>query len=180
MKVILFGASGMVGQGVLRECLLAADVTEVISVVRRPTEITDPKLREVVHRDFTNFAPLATDFVGADACFFCLGVSAVGMREDAYRAITYDFTVAAATALLAENPDLTFVYVSGQGTNPTGRAMWARVKGATEDALIAMSPNTYAFRPGFIRPMHGARSGTTFYRTVYALATPLSPLLQKS
>jgi uncharacterized protein YbjT (DUF2867 family) len=179
MKVILFGASGMVGQGVLRECLLDDDVIEVVSVVRKPTGRTDPKLHEIVHRDFTDFASLASDFAGADTCFFCLGVSAVGLKEDAYRTITYDITLAAATELIAQNPDLTFIYVSGQGTNTQGRAMWARVKGATEDALFAMSPNTYAFRPGFIRPMHGARSSTRVYRIAYVVVKPITPLLQR-
>jgi uncharacterized protein YbjT (DUF2867 family) len=178
VKVILFGASGMVGQGVLRECLLDDGVTSVVSVVRKPTGRTDVKLVEVVHPDFTDFSTLGVD--GVDACFFCLGVSVAGLSEAAYRAITYDITLAAATRLLAANPDLTFVYVSGQSTDTHGRAMWARVKGETEDALIAMSPNAYAFRPGFIRPLHGERSGTRLYRLVYAAAKPFGPLLARA
>jgi uncharacterized protein YbjT (DUF2867 family) len=178
VKVILFGASGMVGQGVLRECLLDDDVTAVVSILRKPTGRTDPKLVEVEHRDFTDFSTLDVD--GFDACFFCLGISVAGLSEEAYRAVTYDITLAAATRLLAVNPDLTFVYVSGQGTDAHGRTMWARVKGETEDAVIALSPNAYALRPGFIRPLHGERSGTRLYRLVYAAAKPFGPLIARA
>jgi uncharacterized protein YbjT (DUF2867 family) len=180
MKVVLFGASGMVGQGVLRECLLDADVAEVVSVVRKPTGAGDPKLSEIVHPDFTDFTSLHEAFDGVDACFFCLGVSGAGMTEDAYRAITFDITLRVAKAMLRASPAVTFIYVSGQGTDRGGRAMWARVKGATEEALLAMSEQTYMFRPGFIRPMNGERSGTTLYRIVYAAAKPLNPLLARA
>jgi uncharacterized protein YbjT (DUF2867 family) len=173
VKVILFGATGMVGQGVLRECLLAADVDEVLAVGRAGTGVTDPKLRELTHTDFTDFAPVAGEMTGFDACFFCLGVSSVGMKEEAYRRISYDFPLAAARVL----GDVTFIYVSGAGTNEHGRAMWARVKGEAERDLIAMNPKAYAFRPGFIQPAHGVRSKTTLYRTIYAVTRPLYPLL---
>ena len=176
MKIVLFGASGMVGQGVLRECLRDDDVTEIVSLVRRPTDSQHAKLREIVHSDFTDFTGVdfaGVDFTGVDACLFCLGVSAVGMKEDAYRRITYDFTLAAARALTPA----TFIYVSGAGTSATGRAMWARVKGETENALLALADNTYMFRPGFIMPMYGTASKTGLYRVIYAIARPLNPIL---
>jgi uncharacterized protein YbjT (DUF2867 family) len=179
MKIVLFGASGMVGQGVLRECLLDPDVTEVVSVVRTPTGSGDPKLTEVVHGDFTDFGSITPDFAGADACFFCLGVSAGGMKEDAYRRISYDITLAAAEPMITQDPALTFLYVSGAGTNANGRAMWARVKGETENALLALSDHTYMFRPGFIRPMHGVRSKTPSYRAIYAVTKPFGPVMMR-
>lgn len=177
MKIVLFGASGMVGQGVIRECLRDDDVTEVVSVVRKPTGAADPKLREVVHADFTDLTALMPDFAGTDACFYCLGVSAVGMAEDAYRRISFDFTLAAAAPMIAQNPPMTFIYVSGAGTNSQGRAMWARVKGETENALLALSEHTYMFRLGFVRPLGGATSKTPLYRVIYAVMRPLGPLL---
>jgi uncharacterized protein YbjT (DUF2867 family) len=179
VKVVLFGASGMVGQGVLRACLLDAGVTEIVSVVRTPTGTGDPKLTEVVHGDFTDFTSIAPDLAGADACLFCLGVSAVGLSEDAYRRTTYDITLAAAVPMIRQDPALAFVYISGAGTDAGGRAMWARVKGETENALLALSEHTYMLRPGIIRPVHGARSKTRLYRTVYAVLAPLGPLLAR-
>jgi uncharacterized protein YbjT (DUF2867 family) len=179
MRVILFGATGMIGQGVLRECLLAPDVESVLSVGRAPTGQRHDKLREIVHRDFTDFSPIEAELSGLDACFFCLGVSSAGMSESEYRRVTYDFTLAAARALAARNPELTFVYVSGQGTNPDGRAMWARVKGETENALLAMPFRAYLLRPGFIQPLHGARSSTRAYRLFYLAAAPLLPLARR-
>jgi uncharacterized protein YbjT (DUF2867 family) len=179
VKVILFGASGMVGQGVLRECLLDEGVTAIVSIVRRPTGVpANPKLTEIVHADFTDFSGI--EAADVDACFFCLGVTSAGLNEAAYRAITYDITLAAANHLLAAAPNMTFVYISGQSTDTHGRAMWARVKGETEDALIALSPNAYAFRPGFIRPMHGERSSTRLYRLVYAVAKPFGPVIARA
>ncbi|MBE1484857.1 NAD-dependent epimerase/dehydratase family protein [Plantactinospora soyae] len=181
MKVILFGATGMVGQGVLRECLLDPRVEAVLSVLRTPTGRRDAKLRELVRKDFLDFTDLADEFAGYDACFYCLGVSSVGMNEPDYTRVTYDFALAAARTLAEVNPELTFVYVSGQGTDGTeqGRTMWARVKGRTENALIALLPNAYAFRPGFIQPLHGVRSKTRLYRLLYALITPLGGLLRR-
>ena len=181
MKVIIFGATGMVGQGVLRECLLADDVERVLVVGRTPTGRDDPKLRELLHRDFTDFTPIEDELAGYDACFFCLGVSSFGMKEADYTRITYDFTMAAARVLARLNPDLTFIYVSGVGTDSTerGRSMWARVKGRTENAIIALFPNGYAFRPGFIQPTHGATSKTRWYRVMYVLSAPLVPVLRR-
>ncbi len=180
MKVIIFGATGMVGQGVLRECLLAADVTEVLVVGRTPTAVQHSKLRTVIHTDFTDLSAVADRFAGYDACFYCLGVSAVGLSEADYTRITYGFTLAAARTLARLNPDMTFVYVSGSGTNPEGRAMWSRVKGRTENAVLQLFPNGYAFRPGFIQPRHGATSKTRLYRSLYAVLSPLYPVLNRT
>jgi uncharacterized protein YbjT (DUF2867 family) len=181
VRVVIFGATGMVGQGVLRECLLADDVEAVLVVGRQPTGVRHPKLREVVHTDFTDFSALAGEFAGLDACFWCLGVSSAGRGEAEYSHVTYDYTVAAARTLAEVNPDLVFVYVSGAGTDSTerGRVMWARVKGRTENAVLALFRNGYAFRPGFIAPRYGARSKTTWYRVAYAASAPLVPLLRR-
>jgi uncharacterized protein YbjT (DUF2867 family) len=180
MNVLLFGATGMVGQGVLRECLLDDRVKRVIAVVRTPLGFTHAKLLELVHRDFTDFSSLAGELRAVDACFFCLGITSAGKGEDEYRRITYDYTLAAARALPA-NPSLTFIYVSGQGTDSTerGRSMWARVKGRTENALLGMPFNAYMFRPGYIQPLHGAVSKTPSYRWLYAGMSWLYPLLRR-
>jgi uncharacterized protein YbjT (DUF2867 family) len=175
MKIVLFGATGMVGHGVLRECLLADDVEEVLVVTRSPTGAHHPKLRELRHADFTDFA--GVDFSGYDACFFCLGVSSVGMKEPEYRRITYDYALAAATSMAAQHPGMVFIYVSGAGTNRDGRQMWARVKAKTEDDVAALDLTAYAFRPGFIKPEHGARSKVRFYAAVYMVLAPVTSLL---
>src|SRR5271168_55952 len=140
MNVILFGASGMVGQGVLRECLLDPDIGKVLSVVRGPTRQQHAKLRELVHRDFYDFSTIETELYGFEACFFCLGVSSAGMTEEAYTRVTFDLTMAAARTLVKLNPGMTFIYVSGQGTDSSERrrTMWARVKGKTENALFRL------------------------------------------
>jgi uncharacterized protein YbjT (DUF2867 family) len=181
MKVVLFGASGMVGQGVLRECLLDPRVERVLSVGRSATGQQHPKLRELVHADFLDFSAIENDLAGYDACFFCLGVSSAGMSEADYRRVTYDFTLAAAQTLARLNPNMTFIYVSGAGTDSTerGRTMWARVKGATENALLRLPLKAFMFRPALIQPMHGIRSKTTSYRVFYALTAPLLPLLKR-
>ncbi len=181
MKVVLFGATGMVGQGVLRECLLAEDVTDVLVIGRTATGRQHPRLRELVHDDFADLSAVEDELAGHDACFYCLGVSAAGRSEADYTRVTYDYTLAAAQVLARRNPDLTFVYVSGAGTDSSerGRSMWARVKGRTENAVLALFPNGYAFRPAFIQPLHGATSKTGWYRAVYALTTPLYPVLRR-
>jgi uncharacterized protein YbjT (DUF2867 family) len=178
MKVIIFGASGMVGQGVLRECLLDPDVTEVLAVGRSPLGRTDPKLRELVHRDLFDLSDVADQLTGYDAGFFCLGVSSAGMSEDDYRRVTYDLTLAVARVVAAKNPQMTFIYVSGEGTDSTGagRTMWARVKGQTENALLELPFEAYMFRPGFIRPMHGERPKSRAYVIAYVLLRPLFPI----
>ncbi|MDI1443521.1 NAD(P)H-binding protein [Polyangium sp. 6x1] len=179
MKVLLFGATGMVGQGVLRECLLDPDVESVLAVVRSATGRQHEKLREVLHEDFTDFSAIEGQLAGYDACFFCLGVSASGMKEADYHRITYDSTMAAAETLVRVSPGMTFIYVSGQGTDSTerGRWMWARVKGKTENALLRMPfKASYMARPGYIQPRHGIVSKTRLYRVGYALMGPLFPL----
>jgi uncharacterized protein YbjT (DUF2867 family) len=175
MRIIVFGATGMVGQGVLRECLLDERVTEVLTVGRSSTGREHPKLREIVTTDLTGAGELG----GHDACFFCLGVSAAGMSEQAYRRVTVDLTLSVARPLADANPNLTFVYVSGAGTDRTGRSrmMWARVKGETENAVLALPFHGYAMRPGFIQPMHGIRSRTFWYRAIYLATRPLYPLM---
>jgi uncharacterized protein YbjT (DUF2867 family) len=167
MRVILFGSTGMVGQGVLRECLRDPDVTEVFAVLRSATGRQDPKLREIVHRDFTDFSALQLD---ADACFWCLGVTSLGMSEADYTRVTYDFTMAAAKVLA--RPTMTFIFVSGAGAE--GNAMWARVKRKAEDALFAMPfKAVYVFRPGVIQPKHGIKSRTRLYNLLYPILLPL-------
>ncbi len=181
VRVIVFGATGMVGQGVLRECLLDPGVDDVLVVGRTRTGRRHGKLRELVHLDFTDFGALEAEFDGVDACFFCLGVSAAGMSEAEYRRVTYDYTMAAAGPMARRSPGMAFVYVSGTGTDSTerGRAMWARVKGATENALLALPFRAYAFRPGYIQPMHGVTSKTGWYRAFYTVLGPLYPLLRR-
>ena len=181
MRVVIFGASGMLGQGVLRECLHASDVTQVLSIVRAPTGASNPKLTERVHADLLDYRAIEADLKALDACYYCLGVSAAGLDEAQYTRVTYDIALAAGQTLARLNQHLIFVYVSGQGTDSTerGRIMWARVKGRTENALRALSFKAcYAFRPGFIRPLHGARSRTRTYRILYAVLAPVTPLLR--
>jgi uncharacterized protein YbjT (DUF2867 family) len=181
MRVIIFGASGMVGQGVLRECLLAPDVEAVLVLGRRPLGQTDAKLQDRVVPDLTQLASIEGELSGYDACFFCLGTSAAGKSEAEYRRQTYDLTLAAAGTLAARNPGMTFVYVSGAGTDSTekGRSMWARVKGKTENDLLKLPfKAAYMFRPGAIVPMHGEVSRTPLYRAFYVVAKPLLPLLR--
>ncbi len=182
MNVILFGATGMVGQGVLRECLLDPDVRSVLSIGRSPTGQQHPKLRELVHKDLLNYSAIESRLSGFDACFFCLGVSSAGMSEENYRKVTYGITMAAAETLVKLNPGMTFIYVSGMGTDSTGhgRTMWARVKGQTENALLRLPfQAVFLFRPGFIVPQHGVRSKTRLYQAFYTALGPLMPWLLK-
>jgi uncharacterized protein YbjT (DUF2867 family) len=182
MKVILFGATGMVGQGVLRECLLDPEVESVLTIGRSSAAQPHEKLHEIVLKDLADLSSVEGRVSGYDACFFCLGVSAVGMTEDDYRRLTYDLTLSVARTLLKLNPAMTFVYVSGAGTDTTehGRMMWARVKGKTENALLAMPfKAAYMFRPGYIQPMHGVRTKTRWYGAMYAVVAPLYPVLKK-
>jgi uncharacterized protein YbjT (DUF2867 family) len=181
MKVILFGATGMVGQGVLRECLLDDGVESVTLVSRTANGAHDPKLQEILHDDLANYQSIEPQLAGFDACFFCLGVSSAGMPEDDYARITYGFTIAAAETLCRLNIGMTLIYVSGVGTDSTeqGRVMWARVKGRTENTLLRMPfRDAYMFRPGFIQPLHGARSKTPAYRYTYIALAPVIPLLR--
>jgi uncharacterized protein YbjT (DUF2867 family) len=182
MKVILFGATGMVGQGVLRECLLDADVESVLAVGRSPTGQSDPKLRELVHDNFTDFSAIEPQLTGYDACFFCLGVSSVGMDEEKYRHLTYDITLAAATTVARLNPGMVFTYVTGRSTDSTeqGPMMWARVKGKAENDLLKLPfKSAYMFRPAGIQPLHGVRSKTGWVQAIYVVATPLLSYLTR-
>lgn len=182
MKVLIFGATGMVGQGVLRECLLDPGVTRVVTVGRHPAGQKHPKLRELVARDLHELSPLSSQLDGCDACFFTLGTTAAGKSEAEYSRITYDLTLSIARALLPLNPGMTFIYVSGAGTDSTerGRVMWARVKGRTENALLALGfKAAYMFRPGLIVPMHGITSRTTLYRVLYTIMSPLVPVIRR-
>lgn len=181
MRIALFGATGMVGAGALIECLADPRVTEVISISRRSTGIANPKLREVLHGDFFDYHGIQSLFRHIDACFFCLGVSAAGLSEEEYRRMTYDLTLVAARAMVAVCPTMVFCYVTGKGTDSTetGRFMWARVKGRTENALFMLPfHGAYMFRPGFIQPMKGVRSSTAWYQAVYTITAPLMPLLR--
>ena len=169
----------MVGQGVLQECLRSGEVAGVLSIGRHATDQAHPKLRQIVHLDLTDFSPLEGQLSGYDACFFCLGVSSVGMREAEYRRVTFEFTVTAAQTLARLNPRMTFIYVSGAGTDSSGQGttMWARVKGQTENALFQLPfKAAYAFRPAYIQPLHGIVPKTAWLRAVYAVVAPLYPV----
>ncbi|GAC1409076.1 MAG: epimerase [Gemmatimonadaceae bacterium] len=181
MNVLLFGATGMVGDGVLHQCLIDPGVTSVLAIGRSPLGVKHVKLRERRRADFFTYADLTHELATIDACFFCLGVSSAGMNEASYHRQTFDLTLAAARALAAARPRATFCYVSGEGTDSSerGRSMWARVKGKTENALVALPLNAYMFRPGFIRPRPGVRSKTRLYRMLYPVLGPLYPVLKR-
>jgi len=183
MKVIVCGATGMVGQGVLRECLLDPGVERVQAVGRSSTAIQHPKLHETLRPDLSRYAAIEPDLVGFDACFFSLGVSSAGMKEEEYERVTYGVTMAAAETLCRLNPQMKFIYVSGAGTDSSeqGRSMWARVKGKTENALLRLPfAAAYMFRPGLIQPMHGETPRATFYKLFYPIAKPLLPWLRRT
>lgn len=182
MNVLLFGATGMIGQGVLRECLLDPGVAGVLAVGRTPPTTGHAKLRALVHEDFLDYSAIADDLTGFDACFFCLGVSSAGMSEAVYRRVSHDIPLAAARVLAARNSGMTFIFLSGMGADSTGhgRLMWARVKGQAENALLALPFRAaYVFRPAFVQPMHGIRSKTRLYRAAYAIGAPLYPLWRR-
>jgi uncharacterized protein YbjT (DUF2867 family) len=182
MKVILFGATGMVGQGVLRECLLDAGVKSVLAIGRSPTGQRHAKLREILHENFFDFSAIEPQLASYDACFFCLGVSSIGMSEERYRRLTYDIALAAARTLAKLNPGMVFTYVSGRGTDSTehGKLMWARVKGKTENDLLKLPfKAAYMFRPAGIQPLHGIRSKTGWVQAIYVGAAPVLSLLNR-
>ena len=171
----------MVGQGVLRESLIAPDVTRVVTLGRSATGQHHEKLREIVRADLSNVPSYAPELDRFDACFFCLGVSSAGMTEERYTRVTYDLTLAIAQALARLNPSMTFIYVSGMGTDSSerGGTMWARVKGRTENALLKLPFKAYMFRPGLIIPLHGITSRTAWYRVLYVMLKPLLPIVKK-
>ena len=180
MKVLIFGASGMVGQGVLRVCLHDDAVSEVLVIGRSALAQQHAKMRMIVRDNLLDFAGLEAELASVDACFYCLGVSSTSLGEDAYTRITFDLTLAAARALAAAHPGACFTYVSGAGTDSSerGRTMWARVKGRTENALLALPPKAVTFRPGAIAPLHGEVSKTLSYRLFYSLLGPMLPGLK--
>lgn len=179
MRILIFGATGMVGDGVLRWLLASPEVARVVAVSRKPLSVADAKLETVIETDM--FDLRHRDALGGfDACFFCLGVSSVGMSADAYRRVTFDLTLAVARQLLPGNPRMVFEYISGEGTDPNSRQRWSRVKAETETALSGFGfRDAYALRPGFIQPMRGATSRMPWVRRVYAVTAPVYPLLQK-
>jgi len=169
-KVIITGATGMVGKGVLLECLDHQAISEVLVIGRNNVGISHPKLKELVHNDFTNFEDVSSKLTGYDACFFCMGISAAGLKEEKYKQVTYDYTLSLANTLLKNNHEMTFTYVSGQGTDSTekGRIMWARVKGRTENELLNLGfKQAFMFRPGAIIPLRGIKSKTKSYQFLY-------------
>jgi uncharacterized protein YbjT (DUF2867 family) len=182
VKVILFGATGMVGQGVLRECLLDSGVEQVLAIGRSATGQQHAKLQEIVQSDLFDLSSIEGRLAGFDACFFCLGVSAAGMSEQDYRRITYELTMSVAKTMAKLNPEMTFIYVSGAGTDSAERSrmMWARVKGKTENDLLKMPFRAaYMFRPGYIQPLHGIRTKTRWYGALYAVMGPLYPMWKR-
>ena len=183
MKVLIFGATGMVGQAALRECLLDPGVEAVVTIGRSATGQSHQKLREIVHADLLDYSAIAGELTGFDACLFCLGIASAGMSEADYSRITYEIPVAAAQALVRLNPGMVFVHTSAAGTDSSekGRVMWARVKGRTENALLRMPfKGVYIFRPAMIRPLHGIQSRTPVYRILYRVLGPLLAPLEKS
>lgn len=183
MRVLILGATGMVGQGAVRECLRDPAVTAVVTLGRRSSGIRDAKVTDLVAPDLTDLTPVARQLTGLDACFYCLGTSSVGMSEADYTRVTYDLTMSVARRLCDANAGMTFIYVSGTGTDSTGegRLMWARVKGRTENALLAMPfKAAYMFRPGVIQPLHGIKSSTKWTRIFYAATGPLLTVLRSA
>ncbi len=181
MKVLIFGATGMVGQAALRECLQAPDVALVQTVGRAATGGQHGKLRELVHADMFDYSAIEDSLTGYDACFFCIGITSAGMKEAAYTRFTYDMTLALAQTLARLNPQMVFVYVSGAGADSSekSRVMWERVRGQTENAVLRLPfRGAYIFRPGMIQPLDGIKSKTAAYRIFYSLTKPLMPVLR--
>jgi uncharacterized protein YbjT (DUF2867 family) len=182
MKAIITGTTGMVGKGLLLECLENESIESVLVINRQPLGITHQKLVEIIHPDFFYLAPIEDKLGGYDVCFFCLGVSSASLTEETYSKMTFDLTTGFAKTLLKKNGQMTFCYISGRGTDSTenGVSMWARVKGRTENALLHMGfKDAYMFRPGFIRPLDGVKSKTPLYQAIYTILKPLFPLLMK-
>ncbi|MVM40962.1 epimerase [Spirosoma sp. HMF3257] len=168
INAIITGATGMVGEGVLIECLQHPDVEQVLVINRKPGGVSHPKLKEIIHKDFFNLAPIESQLSGYNACFFCLGVSSVGMSNEAYKHLTYDLTIHFAQTLARQSPDLTFCYVTGASTDSSeqGRVAWARVKGATENAVMRLFTKAYMFRPGFMKATPGQKNVKSFYKYI--------------
>ena len=179
INAIITGTTGMVGEGVLMECLLHPDVEKVLVINRKPCGVIHPKLTEILHPDFLDLSPVADRLVGYNACFFCLGVSSVGMKEEVYYSATYTLTMHMAGILSEQNPEMTFCYISGAGTDSTekGRLNWARVKGKTENDLMKLPfKSVFAFRPGFMLAAKGAKNVPGYYSAFRFLYSPLRAL----
>jgi len=177
IKTIITGVTGMVGEGVLHECLLHPEVESVLVINRKPCGVKHKKLKEIIHKDFSDLSSIENQLSGYNACYFCAGVSSVGKKEDEYKRITYDLTINFADTLVKLNPDMTFCYVSGVGTDSTekGRSMWARVKGKTENDLLKLGfKDAYMFRPGYIQPTKGLKNS---YK-IYKIFAPFYPVLK--
>jgi len=181
MNVLIFGSTGMIGQGVLRECLEDPDIERVTTVGRAPSAVVHAKLRDLVHKDLFDLTPIEDDLRGFEACFYCLGPSSSGMTEQDYEHVTFGMTTGVAETLARLNPNMTFIYVSGKGTDSSGkgRIMWARVKGRTENTILRLPfKATYMFRVAAVLPVHGEQSRTSLYRFFYAVTRPLAPMIQ--
>lgn len=182
MKVIITGSSGMVGRSTLNECLVNPKVTQILTINRRALGIKHAKLKELIHADFTDFSPLTKEFTDFDACFHCMGVTAVGKNEAEYSTLTFEVTKSLADSCYAANPNMVFNYVSGTGTDSSeqGRTMWARVKGKTENYVLNKGfKNSYMFRLGVLIPEGEVSSGTSWYKYIYLVMKPFYPLLKK-
>ncbi|AUD00606.1 NAD-dependent epimerase/dehydratase family protein [Spirosoma pollinicola] len=181
IRAIITGATGMVGEGVMHECLQQPDVEQVLLINRKPSGVSHPKVKEIIHKDFFDLSAIESQLSGYNACFFCLGVSSVGMKEDEYRHLTYDLTLHVAQTLSRLNPDMTFGYISGAATDSIekGSSMWARVKGATENALMRLPfKKAYMFRPGFMKPTPGLKNTLVYYKYInwlYPIGRALYP-----
>lgn len=183
MKVIITGATGMVGRSTLNECLVNDKIKQVLIINRRTADITHPKLKELIHSDFSDFGPLKNEFIGYDACFHCMGVTSVGKNEAAFTKFTFDITKSLVDTCYAANPNMVFNYVSGQGTDSSeqGKTMWARVKGKTENYILNKGfKDGYMFRLGALIPEGEVPFGTSWYKYIYVVLKPLYPLLKKS
>jgi uncharacterized protein YbjT (DUF2867 family) len=180
LNVVIFGATGMIGHGTLLECLEAPSIQRIVIIVRRSMNITNEKVQEIIHNDFTDYTSIEDQLKNLDACFFCLGISSAGMNEEEYRRITYDFPLAAAKTLLRLNPNLTFCHVTGVGTDSSeqGRIMWARVKGKSENDLLALTESAWMFRPGVIKPEKGVVSASKWVRRLYTITKPIAPVVK--
>lgn len=180
IKVIVSGATGMVGEGVLLECLKHPEVEQVLVINRKPGGVSHPRLREIIHADFFDLTPIESQLAGYNACFFCLGVSSVGMSQEEYRHLTYDLTLNVGQLLAKLNPEMTFCYVTGAGTDSSeqGRVAWARIKGATENALLRLFKNAYMFRPAFMKATPGQKNVKSYYKYfawIYPIGRALYP-----
>jgi hypothetical protein len=181
IRAIITGSTGMVGKGVLLECLEHPDVESVLVINRRSLEIDHPKLKEIVHQNFFDLSTIEEELAGYNACYFCLGVSAMGMAEVKYTHLTYEMTTGFAETVSRLNDEMVFCYVSGMGTDSSekGRQMWARVKGKTENDLQKMNfRDVYLFRPGYIQPYKGIKSKSSWYSGLYIIFKPLYPILK--